>query len=96
MTDFNIQDQGSLESAIRSMAARIIEMERKTNSPASLIGIAEVEELSSRPEPVGLNSYCWVRSLSQWFETAETGTSSPPAPPVGIYDWVESLGPPSN
>lgn len=95
MTDFNIQDQETLTSAIYAMAARIVAVERRSQGPYNSTSSVEVDAFVSMPDATGPDEYCFVRSTGQWYATQASGSSSPPAPPRTLYSWVTS-GPPPN
>ena len=94
MTDFNIRDTQSLPLIIESIARRVVAVERRSPQYTEAVSVVEVQDLDSRPDPEGPDTYCYVVLTADWYETSPNGFLPPPNPPIPVYQWITSTGPP--
>ena len=94
MTDFNVRDTETLPLIIESIARRVVAVERRSPQFTEAVSVVEVQDLDSRPDPEGPDSYCYVVLTADWYETSANGFLPPPNPPIPVYQWVTSTGPP--
>ena len=95
MTDFNIRDTQSLPLIIESIARRVVAVERRSPQYTEAVSVVEVQDLDSRPDPEGPDTYCYVVLTADWYETSPNGFLPPPNPPIPVYQWITSTGPPA-